>query len=107
MKNLPIHHKSAILHCAYQIIASADGGIDEERDGDAIDLLLTELGFSSVYAWDAAIRLNPHDSFFHVSTLNDNDKENFRQIMLRVAQMAGNNALRNVCAQSVFELCNV
>jgi hypothetical protein len=41
--------------------------------------LLAELGFSSVYAWDSALKINPHDAFYHVSTL-DNEQKLFSKI---------------------------
>ncbi len=107
MQHLEIQHKYAILHCAFQVIASADGGIDEERDYEAISFLLTELGFSSVYAWDSALKINPHDAFYHVSMLDNDDKVAFKNMMLKISAMAGNEKLRKTCAESVFELCGI
>ncbi len=107
MKHLEPHQKYAVLHCAFQVIASADGSIDEERDYEAISFLLAELGFSSVYAWDSALKINPHDAFYHVSMLDNDDKIAFKNMMLKISAMAGNEKLRKTCAESVFELCGI
>jgi len=104
---LALHQKSAILHCAYQIIASADGEIDEDRDGELIESLLTELQLTGIYAWDAAIRLNPHDCFLHIADLSELDKESFKSLMLNISQLGGNTSLRRVCAESLFVLCQI
>ena len=39
MKTIEMIQKLSILHCMYQMIASADGAIDEERDQAAIEIL--------------------------------------------------------------------
>ena len=107
MKNIEQIQKLSILHCVYQLIASADGNIDEERDNNAIDLALCELGLSSVYSWDSALKLNPHDCFFHVSLLNDNNKKLFRALLLKIANMDGNTTFRITCANHLFQLCSI
>ena len=43
MKTIEMIQKLSILHCLYQMIASADGVIDEERDQAAIEIALSEL----------------------------------------------------------------
>lgn len=106
MKNLEMIQKIAILHCVYQMIASADGSIMEQRDRSAIDYALTELGLTSGYSWDTALQQNPHDCFFHVGTLNDSDKQLFRLMMLEIADMGGNAFLRTSCANHIFQLAN-
>ena len=99
--------KLAVLHCVYQLIASADGNIDEERDNNAIDLALSELGLTSVYLWDSALKLNPHDCFLHVSLLNDNNKNMCRALLLKIANMAGNTTSRITCANHLFQFCSI
>jgi len=99
--------KLAVLHCVYQLIASADGNIDEERDNTAIDLALSELGLASYYSWDAALKLNPHDCFIHASTLNSNEKLLFKTLLLEIANMGGNTTFRITCANHLFQLCSI
>ena len=106
MKDIEMIQKIAVLHCVYQMIASADGSIAEERDQSAIDFAISELGLSSAYSWDTALQQNPHDCFFHVARLSDNDKQLFRSLMLEIANMGGNAFLRTSCANSIFELTN-
>lgn len=98
--------KISILHCVYQMIASADGSIDEQRDRTAINFALSELGLTSGYLWDSALQQNPHDSFFHVAGLSDNDKLLFRSMMLDVANRGGDVFLRTSCAHHIFQLAN-
>ena len=104
---LALHQKSAILHCAYQIIASADGGVDELRDGEVIEYLLTQLQLTGIYVWDAAIRLSPHDCFLHIASLSEPEKEGFKKLMLQISSLGGNTSLRRVCAESLFVLCHI
>lgn len=105
MTAIDYQQKLAVLHCAYQLIASADGDVDENRDYNAISMLLRELGFSSVHSWDSSLQLNPHDCFYHISTLSADYKLLFRELMLQVAHSGGNERLRQICAESLFELC--
>lgn len=105
MKELEQIKKLAVLHCVFQTIASAEGGIDEERDYEAISFALSELGLNSIYSWDAALRLDPHDSFIHIATLDENDKLKFRELLLAVANMGGNAEVRHTCVQHLFQLC--
>lgn len=107
MINIEYIHKLAVLHCIYQLIASADGHIDENRDEAAIELALSELGFNSVYSWDSALKLNPHDCFWHVSTLNDNDKLLIKNLLLKIVEMGGNVNLRRTCANHLFQFCSI
>jgi hypothetical protein len=107
MKDIELIQKLSVLHCVFQLIASADGRIDEERDAAAIKLTLAALGLESVHYWDMALQQNPHDSFIHVSTLDENDKSSFRKVMLEVAVMGGNAEFRESCAMHLFQLCNV
>ncbi len=97
--------KLSVLHCLYQMIASADGTIDEERDQPAIEIALSELDLP-FNCWDSALRLNPHDCFIHLSSLNDNDKQLFRNLLLRIADMGGNTFFRISCANHIFQLAN-
>lgn len=107
MKNIEQIQKLSVLHCIYQVIASADGSVVEERDQPAIDLALSELGLPSVYSWDSALQLNPHDCFFYVSTLSSADKQMFLALLLKIAGMGGNTAFRITCAKHVFQFCSV
>jgi len=107
MKNIEMIQKLSVLHCVYQLIASADGSVDEERDQPAIDLASSELGITSVYSWDSALQLSPYDCFIHVAGLNDADKQLFRNLLLRVTEMGGNTFLRTTCANHLFQLCQV
>lgn len=107
MKDIEYIHKLSVLHCVYQLIASADGQIDEERDETAINLALSELGFNSVYMWDSALKLNPHDCFWHVSTLNDAEKQLVKNLFLKIVEMGGNTNLRRTCANHLFQFCSI
>ena len=107
MKDIEIFQKLAVLHCVYQLIASADGSIDEGRDEAAIELALTELGLNSVYSWDSALKLNPHDCFIHIAGLNETDKQAFRALLLNVAGLGGNTTFRITCANHIIQLCFV
>jgi len=105
MKTIEMIQKLSILHCLYQMIASADGAIDEERDQAAIEIALSELDLP-FNCWDRALRLNPHDCFMHVSSLNDDDKQQFRNLLLKIADMGGNTFFRVSCANHIFQLAN-
>ena len=98
--------KLSVLHCVYQTIASADGSIEIDRDYDAIEFALSETGLSSDYYWNSALQMNPHDCFIHVSTLNDNDKQSFRNLLLRIAEMGGNKLFRINCANHIIQLAS-
>ena len=104
MKDIEMIQKISVLHCVYQMIASADGSIVDERDQHAIDFALAELGLSSDYYWDTALQQNPHDCFSHVSGLNVNNKKAFRSLMLEITKMGGNEFLRTSCANHIFQL---
>jgi hypothetical protein len=106
MKNIEMIHKLSILHCVYQLIASADVNIDEERDYVAINLALSELGLTSGYSWNSALQLNPHDCFMHISMLDKNDKQLFKNLLLKIAEMGGNTAFRITCANHLVQLCS-
>ena len=104
MKDIEQIQKLSVLHCVYQLIASADGSIVEERDLPAIDFALSELGFTSAYSWDTALQMNPHDCFSHASNLSDDDKKLFRSMLLKIAGMAGNTEFRMTCANHILQL---
>ena len=105
MKDIEQYQKISVLHCVYQLIASADGSIDEERDEAAINLALSELGLTSIYSWDSAQQLNPHDCFLHVASLNHSDRQLFQTLLYSIANMGGNNAFRLTCAKHIIQLC--
>lgn len=107
MKELEDIQKLAILHCVYQLIASADGSIEDERDLPAIDFALSELGVTSAYSWNSALQLNPYDCFTHVAGLNDDNKQLFWELLFVVTTMGGNETLRITCAKHLLQLCNV
>ena len=105
MKNLEMIQKLAILHCVYQTIASADGSLDSERDNKAIKLALTELGLPSIYSWDSALKLNPHDCFTHIIALDAAIKHQFKMLLNKIASMGGNELFRTNCANHIAQLC--
>lgn len=107
MKEIEHTLKLSVLHCVYQLIASAEGSIDEERDYEAIELSLNELGLKSVYAWDAALKFNPHDCFSHISTLEISCQKQFKDLLLKIVEIDGNPKLRLICANHIFQLCNL
>ena len=107
MKELENIQKLAVLHCVYQLIASADGSIVEERDRPAIDLALSELGLTTAYSWNSALQLNPYDCFIHIGGLSDDDKQLFRNLLFSLTTMGGNEALRITCASHLLQLCHV
>lgn len=98
--------KLALLHCIYQLIASADGGIDEERDHEAVTLAIQAVELTSS-SWNQALRINPHDAFYHLGGLSDEQKSGVRALLLRVAEMGGHREFRITCAHHLFELCRV
>ena len=99
--------KLSVLHCVYQLIASAEGNIHEERDYKSIKFALTELGFNSIHFWDAAIKLNPHDCFYYISTFEENNKKKFKNMLLKISEMEGNIKLRLLCANHISQLCKI
>jgi hypothetical protein len=105
MKNIEMFQKLSVLHCVYQLIGSAEGNIDEDRDGEAIELALSELGLTSIYSWDSALKLNPHDCFTHIAGMEDTDKALFRALMFSITDMGGSKALRMTCAKHIIQLC--
>jgi len=107
MKALETIKKLAILHCVYQMIASADGSINEERDIPAITFALTELGLTNAYSWDSALQMNPHDCFLHVAGISDNDKQLFKTLLYTIAEMGGNTFFRVSCANHLLKLCMI
>jgi len=106
MKNLELIQKLSILHCVYQVIASADGSVDEERDDAAIDYALEELSLSP-YSWSSALQLNPYDCFTHVAGLDSETQQQFKAMLLKIADMGGNKAFRVTCAKHLFEFCKL
>jgi hypothetical protein len=107
MKSIEVIQKLSVLHCIYQMIASTDGNIDEDRDYDAISYALSELGLPSVYSWDSALQLHPDDCFRHLSSLSDDKKESFKTLLHTIAHMGGNESVRIICADSIFQLCRI
>lgn len=106
MQQLDLTHKMAVAHCAFQLIASAEGNMDEERDFSSIQLVLQTLNIS-IYLWDSAVKQNPHDCFFHVSEFSEANKTQFRELMYRLCEQGGNQNLRRICAESLFSLCGI
>lgn len=107
MKQLDHIQKLAVLHCVFQTIASADGNVDEERDFEAISLALESVGLQSIHMWDAALKLDPHDCFYHISTMSTENKETFKKLINSVVCMGGNEQLRRTCAGHLLVLCRV
>lgn len=106
MQTLDYTQKLAVAHCAFQLIASAEGNIDEERDAASIQRVLEVLGIS-IYVWDAAVRQNPHDCFYHISRLDEAHKAAFKTLIWQLCESGGNISLRRICAESLFTLCGV
>jgi hypothetical protein len=105
MKDLEMIQKLSILHCVYQTIASADGSIEQERDSDAIELALNELELTSIYSWDSALKLNPHDCFSHIFALDESNKQQFKALLNTISGMGGNKLFRTNCANHIVQLC--
>ncbi|WP_243345351.1 hypothetical protein [Parabacteroides sp. FAFU027] len=105
MKDIEMIQKLSVLHCILQMIASADGGFNEERDQDAIDVTLKELDLPPGFSLNGALRLNPYDCFVHLNSLNDQDREAFHQLMHKIAGMAGDTEVRMNCANYLLGLC--
>jgi hypothetical protein len=105
MQHLPHLQKLAILHMVYQVIASADGAIDETRDADAIELSLDATGFGSIYSWDEALRLDPNDCMFHISMLSAVDFEAFSNLLFSISQLGGNTQFRDTCTKHLIQMC--
>lgn len=106
MKNIEQIQKLSVLHCVYQTIASADGSIVEERDHAAIAFALSELGLTSDYSWNSALQMHPNDCFIHVSNLSYDNKQLFRVLLLKIADMGGNQLFRINCANHILQLAN-
>lgn len=104
MKNITPIQKLSVLHCVYQMIASADGNIDEERDEAVISEALEALGLGSIHSWDAALQLYPYDCFVHVSELGAADRDLFCKLLTKLSSYSGNTSLRLVCAQHLINL---
>lgn len=107
MKHLEHIQKLAILHCVFQTIASADGCINEERDFKAISLALEFVGSDSIYMWDSALKLDPHDCFYHISVLSAEDKDAFKELISKIVNMGGDAGLRKICADHLLVLCQI
>lgn len=101
------HEKLALLHCAYQLIASAEGNIDEERDFESISFVLKRTGNLSIHNWDRAVGLNPHDCFKIIEHTGSEAKIEFREIMNQLAHYGTNSRLKEICAESLYKLCNI
>ncbi len=105
MKNLEMIQKLSVLHCVLQMIASVDGGFDEVRDQQAIELTLSELYLPVGFSLNSALRLNPYDCFIHLYSLSDQDREAFRSLMHKIAGMAGDPEVGLNCANYILDLC--
>lgn len=100
------HEKLALLHCVYQLIASAEGNIDEERDFESISLALKSTGNLSIHNWDKAMSLHPHDCFKIIEQTSPEAKAEFRGIMGKLVNLGTNTRLREICAESLYKLCH-
>lgn len=105
MQHLQHIQKLAILHMVYQVIASADGAVDEERDADAIGQALDFTGFSSIYSWDEALRLDPNDCMLHISMLAEADFAAFCNLLFSISRMGGNTEFRDTCTKHLIQMC--
>jgi len=99
--------KLAVLTNVYQLIASADGSVNPIRDNSIIDTVSNVLGFKSKNAfnllWNGAIMSNPHEAFECVSKFSNSQKQQFKQLILTVANAGGNKIGRHNCAQQIFQ----
>ncbi len=107
MKSFNIDQKYAVLHCVFQIVYSSFGNVDEERDEAIIDYSLTELGFGSIYAWDRASSLHPHDCFHHIALLNDAHKQQVRHFLIAIPSLSSQPETSAQCVEAIFVLANL
>ena len=88
------------------MIASSDGAVVGYRDDGAIDYAMSKLGLTSNFSWNTASNLNPHECFKHVAKLGIPEKQQFRSLLLTIADMGGNTVYRKNCAFQLFKLTN-
>ncbi len=96
-------YKLAIMQCVYQMIASSDGAVVGWRDNEAINYLMTQLGLTSNFSWNAAINLNPHESFKLVGELDTFNQIQVRDLLYKISNMGGNTVYRKNCAQQIMQ----
>lgn len=110
MKSLELEKQIAVLQLVYQLIVSADGCMNEQRDNVAIDFALSELGYKPEglggnvgnMIWNKATEANPFEAFSIVSHLDNNIKMKFKDMILRIAAMGGNKLFRQDIARQIF-----
>jgi hypothetical protein len=106
MKNIEMIQKFSVLQCVYQMIASSDGAVVGNRDNQAIDYAISKLGLTSNFSWNTASNLNSNESFKHVVKLDFLQKQQFRSLLLTIAEMSANTVYRKNCAYQLFQLTN-
>ena len=101
MKHFELIQQQSVLQCVYQIIASADGELNEQRDMKAIDLVMTQLGLETDEIWEKALSLNCYDAFTHLSQIPTDDKKALKTTLLQIAEMGGDTLTRKTCAEHI------
>ena len=104
MNNLDLLQKQAVLQCVYQVIASADGDIEENRDFEAIEYVMNLLEVESINVWEKALSLNCYDAFTHLSQIPTEDKKALKTTLLKIAEMGGDTLTRRTCAEHICHL---
>lgn len=107
MTTISFDQKYAVLHCVFQIVYSTYGNVDEERDEAIIDYSLTQLGFTSIYAWDRAATLYPQDCFQHISQLNEADKQQVRHFLQAIPSMSSQPEISTQCVEAIIILAKL
>lgn len=111
LANLPIDKKKAVIQLGYQLIVSAAGRPLSSSDDASINIILSECialsgnkhvdDMSSNVLWNEAILFNPFESFKIVASFSKDEKEAFKQMMLKVANK-DNSFLRMDILSQIF-----
>jgi hypothetical protein len=104
MNELELIQKQSVLQCVYQIIASADGELNEKRDLKAIDYAMEQIGIDDDAIWSKALSLNCYDAFTHLSQIPAEDKKSLKTTLLKIANMGGDTLTRRTCAEHICHL---
>lgn len=116
LANLPIEKKKAVIQLGYQLIVSAAGRPLSSLDDASIDIIISECSVSSGNGhadgmlanalWNDAILFDPFESFQIISSLNQSEKEAFKEMMLKVARQ-DNTYLRMNILYQIFNRVNI
>lgn len=110
MKNLKPNEQLAVLQLVYQLIVSADGSINAQRDDSEISLALRALGYDKALTmnyignalWNEAINFNPFEAFAIVSQLDGEAKQEFKKLLNTIAWSKGNRGNRIDIANQIY-----